>query len=1169
MMKNSVTSNSLQLSLKLIGIFLLTYKSLIAQTPNTFNHNITFGGQTITVNFTKYSIRDGNNFQVLVQQAGGAFANQTVNHTDVRTYIGTVQGIPGAFAGAILRDGGRAIQANVIFENGYQWFDQGGTVTDFMADTLVERLFPTFQLRSGGAGTTLYGASTGVDITNGMIALSGGSVAAAVEMAEFSMLVCNLPFIKGASAVNRIARLVIRANAASDPYTAENIDPLTFFPQPITEDLICLGSEHVGTPTAFSGLGNMGISLNNPDPANGDFGGTARHEIGHNWGMGHQDGGFPEGKTISSGNELGKFSAPALENIMRVRDENLGILDNLGTFAIPIPPRAADDIYFYEPGTGGNIVMNVLDNDRDVNGSAITILHFDAQTQNGRTVTQNGNQLLIATPSEFTTLPDNFSYRIQDVTGMTSTAFVHIKANVPNDDIAHWTFENSQNRVLDSGSDANHGQLYDNASINTNGELVLDGVRDFAAMRPEGITTNTITYSAWIFSTEEQIAEAGIIVGDSYGLEISDDNRLSYIWNDIGFDSDLTLPNNVWTFVSLVVSATEGTIYMQPTGNSLQTWTNTMNHTAEDMRFFLYLGSGRLPDPDAEPPFLPYFNGRMDDVRIKNSTLNATQINALANRGLGARDPNPFHSAARNSGTVHLSWTPSPQASGQKLFLSTDYNEVKNGAAAAEQSGINATTNTLALNNLNGSYFWRVETTEPTGTDPGCIWNFTARATNHAGTCVAVKTVCNGVGEVTGLTSAGTDIFSVGTVGALEANFEFVQRNTPACGPPVQCDTPGDKGNRSPGGIAFHNGNVFVASGNVYAMSHNSATACTAVWTAPIMEATGLTLLNDQLFVAANTEIEELNPTTGENINGWTGIGKVERLCPGPNGTLYFTNHQLSPTGGVGVFNPTTGIATMLPAPAGTTLHRASGLTVDSLGNIIVAERGKRRVLSINPTTGEMSTLVDGFIDPTDVIFIGDTLYISDKGANEIQKIYNCASNICPHDVVVNSNSTGNQQASNTIITNGTVNVTGNIIYQAGTSITLNPGFTVSTGSTFTAKIDVCTNTLVGEDLELRQADAPTPISSTMRPQLTEPLVFPNPFSQSFSIEYEVEVPSKVYIHVFDLRGRLIAESLNNPHQVAGFNTLTIPSASWIDGMYLVRIQVGDKVWTKRVVKQL
>lgn len=1133
-----------------------------AQTPATFNHDITLENTTITVNFTKYSVR-GPNFQILEQQAGGNFNNITANYPDVRTYIGTIAGMPGAVAGAVLRDGGRAVQANVVFENGYQWFDQGGAVTDYDADTLVERNFPTFQLRNGGAGTTLYAAEIGVDISNGMINISGGSIDAAVEMAEFSILSANLPFIKDVSAVNQMGRLVIRADLNSDPYDMENLDILGNFPQPVTEDLLCLGSENVGLPSALGGLGNDGASLNNPHPNNGDFGGTARHEVGHNWGMGHQDGGFPEGKTISSGNELGKFSAPAIENMLRVRDENLGILDNLGTFNIPIPPRAADDIYFYEPGTGGNLTMNVLGNDRDVNGSAITILSFDNQTINGATITQNGNQLEIATPATFSVIPDRFSYRIQDADGMTSRAYVHLKADIPNDDIGHWTFEGSQNRVLDSGSKANHGQLYYNANINGNGELVLDGERDFVAVNPEGITTNAITYSAWVFSNQDQINETGIIIGDSYGLYLDENNLLAYKWEDLNYFSNLNLPNNTWTFLSLVVSANEATIYMQPTGQAMQTWVNNMAHIEEDMRFFLYFGSGNAADPDAEPPFLPYFNGRMDDIRIKNGALSAAQINGLTARGFGARNPSPYFTEAIAPGNVNLTWTPSPTATAQNLYFSSNYEEVKNGTAAALQMGITATTNTFALNNLNGSYYWRVESTESTGADPGCIWNFLASNTNHEGTCVGLNTVCNASGEVTGITNNGTDIFSVGTVGALEANFEFVQRNTPACGPPVQCDVPGVKGNRSPGAIAHSNGNIFVASGAVYGLTHGTSSACTSLWTAPYGGATGVTVFNNRLFVSEGDFIEELNPANGDYIDGWAGIGKVERLCPGPNGTIYFTNHQLTETGGVGVLDFGTGDATMLPAPAGTTLIRASGLTTDADGNIIVAERGKRRVLSIDPNTGAMTTLVDGFIDPTDVMYIGTTLYISDRTTGEVKQLESCTEAVCGGaDITVTAASTGDQYASNTITTTGNITITTNTTYQAGTSITLNGGFGTALGAEFSALIGDCPAAFEG-DMEVTEG-AEKEENNAFTPLLPFD-VFPNPTTGQLTFSFVLKEAGKVNMQLFDLNGKMVEVLVHDEKMAMGHYQISY-RAALEEGMFFVVLQAEGKMEVRKVV---
>ncbi len=1180
-MKNRSTSNTLWLSLKLIGVFLLSYQSLVAQTPATFNHTMTFNDQTITVNFTKFSVRSAG-FQILEQQANGSFTS--IPSGDVRTYIGTVQGIPGTIACAVLRDGGRPVQARVIFEGGYEWVDDGGDVTDFDADTLVTPRFPALEVRAGGAGNTFYSARVGVDASGDMYAAAGNSTAAAVEMAEFAIIGNNLPFIRDASITHQIEKLVIRAHVDADPYPNNSIanvwanDPTLATG---TYDMLCLAGGFMGPASGSGRIGDTApypFSLNTVE-MNGDFGGITRHEIGHIWDVGHNEGGAPEGKTISTNNELAKFSGPALEKLLRERDRKLAFLEVLPTPTIPLPPRAVDDVVPYEPGTGGNITINVLSNDNDVNNDVISILSFDNQTLNGLTVTQSGNQLLIATPTSFSAATDRFSYRIQDATGRTSTANVHLKANIPNDDLGYWTFEKSQKRAFDSGSRANHGVLLNNASINANGELVLDGNRDYVKALPESVVTNTITYSGWIYREGDQVEATGIMMGNTTdnfeGMVFGFGNELAYRWNPsaFGFDSGLIIPNQTWTFVAVVIEPTQATLYMQPTGMAMQSATNTATHDPVQLREDFNIGA----NPDAAPfdGNNPFFSGRLDDLRIKNRSLTAAEVAVLANRGLGAKDPTPYHGEGRASGTVTLSWNPSAGATQQRLYFSSNYADVKDGTATADQ-GI-MTGNTFTLNNLNGSYFWRIETTETTGTaattDAGCIWNFTATSTNHSGTCGGILEHCNDSYEVAGIGVVGNDIYSVGTYGTPEANYEYVQRNMPACAIPLQCDAGTDAGNRFPEDITSINGNLIVAMGpaGITALNFSTQSTCNN-WLWNFEEfTTGVAVQGTRLFVAGGVDIREINPTNGAIINTWTNPNNqtISRLTPGANGILYYTISTLTPNGGIGSFNPATGTFSTLPAPAGTTLARATGLTTDADGNILVAERGTGRVLSANTTTGELTILVAGLTDVTDVARIGSTIYISDKGVHKILRLTSCNPTDCPTDLLVNSTATGNQQASNTIITNGAVNVTGDITYQAGTSITLNPGFTANAGSTFTAKIDVCTNSLVAEDLELRQADTSIPISLTMRPQLVEPLVFPNPFSQSFSIEYELEVPSEVYIHVFDLRGRLIAESLNNPHQVAGFNTLTIPSANWIDGMYLVRIQVGDKVWTKRVVKQL
>jgi len=122
-----------------LALLILAIPAIGQNPPATFNHSMTFNGETININFEQFSTRSGS-FQVLEQVAGGALSDVTSDYSHIRTYIGSVVEYPGAVACATYRDGGRAVQANVVFESGYQWFDQGGTVIDF------SRLFPIFQL---------------------------------------------------------------------------------------------------------------------------------------------------------------------------------------------------------------------------------------------------------------------------------------------------------------------------------------------------------------------------------------------------------------------------------------------------------------------------------------------------------------------------------------------------------------------------------------------------------------------------------------------------------------------------------------------------------------------------------------------------------------------------------------------------------------------------------------------------------------------------------------------------------------------------------------------------------------------------------------------------------------------------------------------------------------
>ena len=174
-------------------------------------------------------------------------------------------------------------------------------------------------------------------------------------------------------------------------------------------------------------------------------------------------------------------------------------------------------------------------------------------------------------------------------------------------------------------------------------------------------------------------------------------------------------------------------------------------------------------------------------------------------------------------------------------------------------------------------------------------------------------------------------------------------------------------------------------------------------------------------------------------------------------------------------------------------------------------------------------------------------------------------------DITVTNTSNGNQTASNTIMTNGTVTITGTVTYQAGTSITLTPGFTATSTSTFTAQIAAC-DALVPNEGEVDVAFRDTPDISnngfSRNEKIAVPVVFPNPFNQDFSVAYTLPESAMVYLDVFDIHGRRMQDGMKWDRPVAGNYNMKITSSDWMEGMYFIRLQIGNKVWTKRIVKQ-
>lgn len=140
---------------------------------------------------------------------------------------------------------------------------------------------------------------------------------------------------------------------------------------------------------------------------------------------------------------------------------------------------------------------------------------------------------------------------------------------------------------------------------------------NYMSCSPLNLTTNTVTFEAWVKANGTQNDVAGIMFdrgSSAFGLSVRSNGQLMYHWNNnfYGWNSGLTLPDNTWVHVALVITPTSATIYLND-----RSATNTATHTAGALLDPLYVGfdSGNR-----------YFKGQIDEVRVWSTALTKEQI---------------------------------------------------------------------------------------------------------------------------------------------------------------------------------------------------------------------------------------------------------------------------------------------------------------------------------------------------------------------------------------------------------------------------------------------------------------------------------------------------------------------------------------------------------------
>jgi hypothetical protein len=325
--------------------------------------------------------------------------------------------------------------------------------------------------------------------------------------------------------------------------------------------------------------------------------------------------------------------------------------------------------------------------------------------------------------------------------------------------VGHWQLdETSGGAAADSSGNANTGTLGNNpmwTAGQAGGGLSFDGVDDIVNCGSGTTLDNlaAITAAAWIKPTD--MGEGGfgrIVVKNANGTAgwefmTSATNQLTfnvdYATTDLKRRTNAnTIATGVWQHVAVTwdgsTTAANARVYVNGAEVGYDITTNAAGARVNDGTSNLYLGN--LADTTRT------FKGVLDDVRVYNGILSASEILAIYQAGLGyPLAPSGLSATAVGSSQINLGWTDnSNNETGFKIERKTGaggtYAQVDTTAAGANSyndTGLTAST----------TYYHRVRATNASG--DSAYSNEASATTTAAGGSIAFRAASQASGSGT------------------------------------------------------------------------------------------------------------------------------------------------------------------------------------------------------------------------------------------------------------------------------------------------------------------------------------------------------------------------------------------------------------------------------------
>jgi len=150
--------------------------------------------------------------------------------------------------------------------------------------------------------------------------------------------------------------------------------------------------------------------------------------------------------------------------------------------------------------------------------------------------------------------------------------------------------------------------------------------------------------------------------------------------------------------------------------------------------------------------------------------------------------------------------------------------------------------------------------------------------------------------------------------------------------------------------------------------------------------------------------------------------------------------------------------------------------------------------------------------------------------------------------------------------------------FRASDEVILGEGFWVRSGSTFTAYLESCTDISPDEaalavvdpgyDLDQEEITAAMAAIPTEGSKFFHDLtVFPNPFIESTTVQFNFHGDQRVSITLMDILGREMMQIANAAEFTEGQHRVEIQTSDLPTGIYLLTLRAGDDVMVKRIVK--